>query len=477
MVAPYNYTLGNIPNPADTFLQGLQQGQAQQQADALRMQQQQQMEAQQRMQAELAEASSDPRKIPGLMVRYPQLAEKLKVGFESMNADEQRGQLQHGAEVASALASGRPDVAIKALRTRAEALRASGDEKGAAAAEASATWAETDPTSLLSSTVVAMNAIPGGDKVSEGILKLFDEKRKAELQPAVVAKAGADATTAQVTAENAPAMAAAKLTKEQTEAAFAGELARLNVQRSRAEIRNINDQIDNRAKRLVLDEQKLSADIAEKLSALQKTKLDPAAKKTVDEAVTASAIAAQAASGMDALATRFETSGAGWGALSAGAEMLKRATGSQDQMSLMRAEYVRLRNSMAIKSLPPGPATDRDIELALRGMPSENASGQAIASFLRGMAKMSRIDAEVSSAKAEWVSEFGGMSAAKAPATVAGIPVQPGMKFEALASQISSKLQEPAEPEKPAPVAEPTATNPKTGERLVLRDGKWVPLK
>ncbi len=214
MPAPYNYSLGNIPNPADTFMQGLQQGQAQQQAEALRMQQQRQIEAQQQMQAELAAASSDPRKIPGIMVRYPQLADKLKLGFEAMSADEQRGQLQHGAEVASALASGRPDVAIKALRTRAEALRASGDEQGAAAAEASATWAETDPTSLLSSTVVAMNAIPGGDKVSEGILKLFDEKRKAELQPSVVAKAGADATTAQVKAKYAESDALMDLEKK-----------------------------------------------------------------------------------------------------------------------------------------------------------------------------------------------------------------------------------------------------------------------
>ena len=474
---PYNYSLGNIPNPADTFLQGLQQGQAQQQAEALRVQQQRQQQMQQAMQAELAAASSDPRKIPGIMVRYPQLADKLKIGFEAMSADEQRGQLAHGAEVASALASGRPDVAIKALRTRAEALRSSGDEQGAKAAEDAATWAEPDPVSRLPSTIGTINAVPGGDKVSEGILKLFDEKRKAELQPAAVAKAGAEATTAQVTAENAPAMAAAKLTKEQTDAAFAAELARLNVQRSRADINNINSQINDRSKRLVLDEQKLNVDIAEKLGALQKTKLDPAAKKTVDEAVTASAIAAQAASGMEALATRFDTSGAGWGAFSAGAEMFKRATGGQDQMSLMRAEYVRLRNSMAIKSLPPGPATDRDIELALRGMPSENADGKSIASFLRGMAKMSRIDSEVSSAKAEWVSEFGGMAAAKAPATVAGIQVQPGMKFEALAAQISSKAQAPAEPGKPAPTPEPTATNPQTGERLVLRGGKWVPLK
>lgn len=214
MPAPYNYSLGNIPNPADTFLQGMQQGQAQQQADALRMQQQQQMQAQQAMQSELAAAASDPRKIPGLMVRYPQLAEKLKVGLDAMSADEQRGQLQHGAEVASALASGRTDVAIKALRTRAEALRASGDEQGAKTSEDYATWAENDPTSLLSAAIGWMNAIPGGDKVSDGILKLFDEKRKAELQPAAVAKAGAEATTAGVKAKYAESEAVMDLEKK-----------------------------------------------------------------------------------------------------------------------------------------------------------------------------------------------------------------------------------------------------------------------
>jgi hypothetical protein len=214
MAAPYDYSLGNIPSPFDAFTQGMQRGTVMQQVQAQQQAQAQAAQDQQALQAELAAASADPRMIPGIMVRYPQLAEKLKIGLESMTAEQQRGQLAHGAEVASALASGRPDVAIKSLKSRAEALRNSGDERGAKAAEDAATWAESDPTSLLSATIGRMNAMPGGDKVSEGILKLFDEKRKAELQPAAVAKATADATTAGVKAKYAESDAVMDLEKK-----------------------------------------------------------------------------------------------------------------------------------------------------------------------------------------------------------------------------------------------------------------------
>ncbi len=115
----------------------------------------------------------------------------------------------------------------------------------------------------------------------------------------------------------------------------------------------------------------------------------------------------------------------------------------------MRNEYARVRNSLAIKSLPPGPATDKDIELALRGFPSEYASGDEIARFLRGMAKMQRIDAEVSNAQAQWVGAFKNNGPARADVEIAGVPVKRGEPFSELAKRINVRAQQAAASQEP----------------------------
>jgi hypothetical protein len=68
-----------------------------------------------------------------------------------------------------------------------------------------------------------------------------------------------------------------------------------------------------------------------------------------------------------------------------------------------------LRNSAAIKSLPPGPATDADIQLALKPFPPETADAKTMASFLRGMAKLQDIEASVSNAKTDWLASNNGV--------------------------------------------------------------------
>ena len=80
------------------------------------------------------------------------------------------------------------------------------------------------------------------------------------------------------------------------------------------------------------------------------------------------------------------------GVLGSAGEWLKRLTGSEDQVTQLRTEYEQLKNKNVVQSLPPGVASDKDIEIAMRGWPGSTASPAYLAAFLRGMQKLRALD-------------------------------------------------------------------------------------
>jgi hypothetical protein len=135
------------------------------------------------------------------------------------------------------------------------------------------------------------------------------------------------------------------------------------------------------------------------------------------------------------LASRLEQEGGGRGVFTSASEWFKKATGNQDGWTQARQEYIRLRNTQAIKSLPPGPATDRDIELALKGFPPDNADAATLASFMRGMAKMQQYEAVAESAKSEWVNSVGSLGRATRDIEIGGVQVPKGTTYVDFARQ------------------------------------------
>jgi hypothetical protein len=119
-----------------------------------------------------------------------------------------------------------------------------------------------------------------------------------------------------------------------------------------------------------------------------------------DAAVAADRQVAQAA----ALSSDFERLTAG-GTVVSMAEFIKRVTGTADEASELRRQFNEVRLSRALKNLPPGPATDKDVEQAFKGVPPENAPPEQVQSFLRGVEKMSALDAEFNRFKANYISK------------------------------------------------------------------------
>lgn len=86
-------------------------------------------------------------------------------------------------------------------------------------------------------------------------------------------------------------------------------------------------------------------------------------------------------------------------------EWLKEQTGNQDELSLLRKDWSAIKASEVVKNLPPGAASDADIALALEGFLPTNAEPKTVASFLRGVAKMRKLNAEYNAFKADYLSE------------------------------------------------------------------------
>lgn len=411
-------------------------------------------------------------------------SEQLLKGWEALSKERRENQLGQVGQVLAAARAGANDVAINLLREQAVAAQNSGQ---ADQARAWGTWAdliERDPSGATATIGTLIAQLPGGDKVIESVGKVQEQRRLSELagpqlRSAIAAadKAESDAKAAGVTAEFAPQVAQANLTTAQSNAVIAAqnanvaaEMARLGLDKARADVRNVLSTINDRAARLGLDRERLGLETARTLAEIQQRNADipESARKGINDSAVAAAAAGQQARRLESLAADLAKAGGGFGALSTATEWLRRSTGNQNAMSELRQEYIRLRNTLAIQSLPPGPATDRDIQLALAGFPPETADSRTIASFLTGMAKMQKVTETVEKAKADWLANNrGSLGRASSTFQAGDFAARQGETFADFSTRIATQVtrspmaaavqqipgQGPAAPAQAAPAA------------------------
>jgi hypothetical protein len=382
-----------------------------------------------------------------LIAKYPgqqKAFESAREGTEKVRVDNE---FNEGLEMSAAFENKNIEV-VKALAQKAVDARKNSGQ----------------PTGIYEQVLDALNAgnIKGAQAGVNMALSLVDPdkfkkivdsqgaaaKAPSELTEAVAKadEAVAKATTAQATATNASeraaaeaALAKAQADKAKVEARFAGPIAQAGLALTTAQIKDINSNISTRAARLNLDAQTMQATVAEKLSSIQKNvnELPTDARKLINESAVAAAASKQSADQYNDLAKRLDVAGGGFGVATSFADYLRKATGSQSALQELRSEYIRVRNSAAIKALPPGVATDKDIQLALKGIPPENANAKTMANFLRGMGKLQDIEASVANAKTDWLSNNKGLLTRAGSTFIAGdYAVKPGETFNDFSQRI-----------------------------------------
>lgn len=437
---PVNYLAAA---PQTDFLRniqgGLQIGQAFQQGqrEALLFEQQQQQlqaaqAAQQQYQADVAAAMANPTPagIRALALKYPQHGKVYTELLSGLSGEQRTAALGDTASLAAALSGGRTDVASRLVDQRIEAMRTRGEQT--ADVEALRDAIKTDPKKAYGHALELLA------RFGEDGSKVLETLSKARTQPLTERKTAADASQAESRAAMdaakvpyAAGVAASEATKASADATTAAAQAQYAEQRAKADLANVIGQNGERWARLGLDRDRLTSEMQLRMTELQQKagELPDDARKVINDSTTAAVTSQQTTAQMNRLAGELGKLGAGYGAASSFGEWMAAQTGRQDAVTGMRQEYTRLMSQGVMKMLPPGPASDKDVALAREGFPKANADSAYLASFLRGMAKLSAYDAALNNAKAEWVAANKSMRPAAADQEIYGVKVPRGTTF------------------------------------------------
>jgi hypothetical protein len=318
-------------------------------------------------------------------------------------------------------------------------------------AQAKARFAEPAEQAALDKAVAEARAAEEKARVSASVEQAAADKAVADAERArseavsAAAKARVAGPTEQAAADKAVAdaiAAAANADKALVEARFAERLQQAGLTEKNWNVKNLQSQISDRAAKLKLDAQTTAANVAEKYANINAklTELPADTRKLVNESAVLASTSKQAANQMNDLASRIEGLG-GYGSFSRLSEFAKSTIGAEGYETSLRQEYGRLRNSAAIKALPPGPATDKDIAMALSEFPKNTSDSKLVAQFLRGMAKMQDIEAAVSNAKTDWLAQNNGTLTRAGKTFVAGdFTVRPGESFNDFTDRVAKDV-------------------------------------
>jgi hypothetical protein len=383
--------MSDIVNPMDSFKSAFEVGntiQQQQQAAAARALAAQQAAAAAAHQAELMAivkklqepgATYDDYMKASILMPKDQ-ADAIQKAAAAMKTEEQQAVLTDSSHVFAALQAGRNDVATDLLTKQAEATRAAGNEQGAKFAESLVSMINQDPVGAKAvSNLIGyqMAVLPGGKDAIDAINKV---QQAQGTNPDVTKQQQIDTDL---------------LTQAQTAEAWAN------------------------AWRLKHPNTPGSNQPAEKLM-----------NDAVDNVGAAAAAANEALNLANAIDKAKPANGWPVGAVGWASEAVKKAFGGEDVITALKTEYTKIRNYEALKHLPPGAASDKDVEIALGAFPDVNAGPGYIASFMRGIAKLQSYTANYNKVKAQWVDHVGSLGSAKEAFDIEGVgTVKPGMNF------------------------------------------------
>jgi hypothetical protein len=128
-----------------------------------------------------------------------------------------------------------------------------------------------------------------------------------------------------------------------------------------------------------------------------------------------------------------------------------------NEITALKKDFIKIKNSEAAKNLPPGSASNQDVQFAKEGLTSENASPEQFKKAVESMARLYQLDAKYEEAKAAWLSTNGNLGNSKRDISVLGTDVAKGTGFNQWWKKSASSLI----PEQTAPTG---PTQPSTAQ-------------
>lgn len=354
-----------------------------------------------------------------LQTLYPEDREAFTSAWEMKSEDARKTDLREMGSLYGYLQSGLTDKAVALLERRIKADRAAGldvadDEEMVAAIR-------SDPKRAIGAVGYMLSSIVPPDQFAATVKNVGEEARADELQPGLVRKGVAEAEKLETEAQYAPQVIESELASEAADRA-----------RKAAQTAIEQAQLELGWERLALDQDSLATNTQLKLEEMLQSgqKVEGASLAELTKSVGSAQQNEALANRTRDLADRIAASplrGGGW--RSSIGETAAGMFGNQDAVTALRGQYEQIKNTQAIKNLPPGPATDRDIEIAMRGFPPANAGKGHIVNFLRGLAKLQDIAAAGDQRRADWISANGNLGTARRDLNVGGVQVPAGTTF------------------------------------------------
>ncbi|ECU2272227.1 acyltransferase [Salmonella enterica subsp. enterica serovar Schwarzengrund] len=214
------------------------------------------------------------------------------------------------------------------------------------------------------------------------------------------------------------------------------------------------------AQRLALDQQEFGFKMQQAQEKAQQLiseapKLSVNTEKGIETAVNNATASSNSANSMSALAQQFRAEKPTTGLFGNAQNMFAKLTGSDTTLRDLRIRQNALVNSQVLKFLPPGPATDKDVEIVRQGAPTDMDNPETVARWLDAMANLERRNAQFNEFKAEWMSANGNLGQSRNGGQILGLDVKKGESLGSAVKRYMSMNTDAAPAQDSTPSGEP----------------------
>lgn len=386
--APINYYDQMVPDFRGEALKVSQANAMDVQSRARQQEMAQQQKDDQRRQSFYdAIGSATSEQLPALRRQFPEFAQNIQQEIGIQGAEH--AAFVHGAlnNLSVAAASGNPDAVMAAIQNGGPALASLG-----VSPEQAAQLYQQDPqqfNGLLNATRLATLPADKQIDVQQNQQKIDETARSNRASEANAIRGQNLSYQSAMTGHN---LAAQRLALDQQEFG-------LKVQ-----------QAQEKAQQLIQEAPKLSVNM----------------EKSIEKSVNDSAASTNSADSMAALAQQFRQEKPTTGLFGNASNMFAKVTGTDTALRDLRIRQNALVNNQVLKFLPPGPATDRDVEIVRQGAPTDMDNPEVVARWLDAMSNLERRSAQFNDFKAEWMSANGNPGQSRNGGQVLGMDVQKG---------------------------------------------------
>ena len=185
------------------------------------------------------------------------------------------------------------------------------------------------------------------------------------------------------------------------------------------------------AQRLALDQQEFGLKLQQAQMKAQELidgapELSVNMEKAIEKSVNDATASNNSADSMMALAQQFRQEKPTTGLFGNATNMFAKVTGTDTALRDLRIRQNALVNNQVLRFLPPGPATDRDVEIVRQGAPTDMDNPEVVARWLEAMSNLERRSAQFNDFKSEWMSANGNPGQSRKGGQILGMDVQKG---------------------------------------------------